>query len=497
MSKKNETDLNKYKKEGKVLKPPFAQIQISTSSWINQRMPDLLWTILIVSQLDREKALDFFRYSMRHIEGKKNLYDITLSGIGNFPEKECGAFIKHLLNYERAPIPYILKPMLLYEKLPALQYWKEAINQQPDPNKDWKIISEALKKCLWHQSQEATDCRWVKVLAEVVSGNLIINPESIRKILLYPTEGDQREVRPMIRATEIVPRNETASLWPMHFWNESFEKTQCIPEQAANREIEIRHTNLQQELEHTRKNYLDETIKARHALIDHFFETISTTAIDARHQGVFGLALFGLETSIENNFYRTGLSVNGRVMLRVLFETYITLAYLIKKEKEQPKVWDDYRSHGSGQANLIYRKFEENNYASSTVDKETIERIANEDKWVEFVPINLGHWDSSDLRKLSEYVGEKQLYDQYYAYTSGFVHGSWAAVRESVFQKCFNPLHRLHLLPTFDLPLMSSVTKDMMDLTNKLLSLVGVAYPSFDIQISKADSPKEERNDPK
>lgn len=28
--------------------------------------------------------------------------------------------------------------------------------------------------------------------------------------------------------------------------------------------------------------------------------------------------------------------------------------------------------------------------------------IANEDIWVEFVPINLGHWDSGTLRTMAE-----------------------------------------------------------------------------------------------
>jgi len=116
--------------------------------------------------------------------------------------------------------------------------------------------------------------------------------------------------------------------------------------------------------------------------------------------------------------------------------------------------------------------------------------IANEDKWVEFIPINLGHWDSANLRKMAEEVKLKDLYDKFYNYTSGFMHGNWGAVRESVYQKCVNPLHRYHRVPTYDLPLMPSVTKDTLEITNKILECLAVAYPNFDLKFTEAKQGK-------
>ena len=112
--------------------------------------------------------------------------------------------------------------------------------------------------------------------------------------------------------------------------------------------------------------------------------------------------------------------------------------------------------------------------------------IANEDKWVEFVPINLGHWDATTLRNMAEEAKLKDLYDKFYNYTSGFMHGNWGAVRESVYQKCINPLHRYHRGPTCDLPLMPSVTKEAFEVTNKILDCLSIAYPTFDFRFTKA-----------
>jgi len=496
MSDKNETDLDKYKQEGKILTPPLAQLKATPSSWINDRMPEMLWAVLAISQLEREKALDFFKHSLLPVNGNKALWDVTLSGIEKFPGEQKMAFIENMVSYKGAKIAAILKPLLLYKTLPSFQEWRNAIGQDANMKEDGEKIADALSKCLWHQSQEATDCRWVKVAAEIMSGNLQVAEPLRREILLYPNEGDQRKVRPSIRAMEIIPGMEDVKPeWPKIFWKESYERTGCIPEQAR-KESQEKLEKLRKEHDDSRKHYFDSTVKMRHALIDHFFKTSSTSDIDSRQEAVFGLALYGLGIFIENVFYRTSLSVNGRVMLRTLFETYVTLAYLFKKESEDGRVWDDYRSYGSGQTNLIYRKYEEKSLSSTTIDKERIAAIANEDAWVEFVPINLGHWDSSDLRKMCEYIGEKELYDKYYAYTSGFVHGNWTAIRESVFQTCLNPLHRLHRIPTYDLPLMSSVTKDMLEMVNKILEIVSKSYPTFDDRMTLAPIETGQTNPP-
>lgn len=92
---------------------------------------------------------------------------------------------------------------------------------------------------------------------------------------------------------------------------------------------------------------------------------------------------------------------------------------------------------------------------------------------------------------ISEEVGLKELYDKYYSYTSGYMHANWGAIRESVYQKCFNPLHRFHKVPIYDLPLMPSVTADAMNITNSILDCLSEAYPEFNPRLTELD--KEEK----
>jgi len=114
--------------------------------------------------------------------------------------------------------------------------------------------------------------------------------------------------------------------------------------------------------------------------------------------------------------------------------------------------------------------------------------IANEDKWLEFVPINLGHWESANLRKMSEEIGLKETYDKFYNYTSGFIHANWGGIRESVFEKCLNPLHRFHNIPTAtSLSFLSNVTDDSLEILNNILECLSIAYPKFTFRINKSD----------
>jgi hypothetical protein len=265
--------------------------------------------------------------------------------------------------------------------------------------------------------------------------------------------------------------------WAKKFWDYCYNNTSCIPEINQDGEAEVGRK--QSEVSKHKEHYKAVTPGVRDALVAHFFETSKTTGIDARHEAVFGIALYALDVFIENILLLTAATTNGRVSARIILEAYLTLAYLMHKEAAGELLWDTYRNYGIGQISLIERKYEDQGYSSAMVDIKKMDAMANEDKWSEFVPINLGHWDVSNLRKISTEIGEKELYDKYYDYTSGYAHVNWGAVREAALQSCYNPLHRLHRIPAFGLPILPNVNDDCREFVDKLLALVDNAYPSF------------------
>ena len=118
-----------------------------------------------------------------------------------------------------------------------------------------------------------------------------------------------------------------------------------------------------------------------------------------------------------------------------------------------------------------------------------LEQLANEDMWQEFVPIDLGDWDKSNVRKKAEEAGIKDVYDAFYVWPSGFVHGHWGAVRDSVYDMCANPLHRFHRIPRPMRVDMDDVCFDAIDIMNRVLDLVDRAYPSFTTRFDESARP--------
>jgi hypothetical protein len=377
----------------------------------------------------------------------------------------------------------MLRPITLFDNMPGILDWKSYL-EDSIPDKDWGRLSSAVLKTLWHQSEEATDCRWIKLLCEMLGKKIhfpIEMKDTIRGILEYPNYGDLRHIRPTIRAIEITPFSKKIGddlLWPRDFWKTCYEKTGCLPEKSKLGE------NLQAaDWDNQRKHYIEETSRLRRSIIEHFLDTSSNSATDARHEACFGFSLYAFTLFTEIIFYKLNYSLAGRMILRSLVECLITFKYLLDKNNND--LWNSYRAYGSGQAKLIYLKLQELKNKPNSVDIDVMERISNEDMWLELVPINLGHWDNTDLRIMCDEAGLKEIYDQFYNWTSGFIHGNWLAIRESVYERCFNPLHRLHRLPTGEFPFGTSITLDALIVTNMIYELLAEAYPPFDDRINK------------
>lgn len=459
------TPLRGHKLKGKTLYPPFAILsgKITFTSWMNDRLPEMLWAALIHTAFGREDAFKAYRYYLKFIgqhDRKDQFYDATLTGIFHLAPDLRSELLIYLCSQES--IAEALQPLLLFRSLPGRDSWEAVL---PDMDPDIEHLMQAVGATLWHQSTEATDCRWVKVMAGVLSGKHHIPPDMATRWFRYPDDGDN-DVRPSIRASEgtenpLYPPDLT---WPHNFWKECWSNTPCI-ELLTQQPVWPLIAATSREAIH----------KCRESLQSHWQSTHSTTAIDAKHDCLFGSAFYALRILEELLSIGISSSLLGRLGLRTLLEVYVNLKYLVKIDKEE--VWMKWRKYGSGQAKLNALKLNESSGGPLFINLETLDQIANEDMWSEFISIELGHWTDKDIRKLSIECGLKETYDRYYSWTSAFVHGNWGSVRESSFATCGNPLHRLHRYPKdHQLP---DVLSDAVLLVDQILDEVDSTYPPF------------------
>ena len=439
---------------------------------MNDRLPETIWSALLISALGRKAALkelrDFLRFVWENPD-RESLHDCTLTGFANLEDSLRSAVIAYLCRSDLAK--QALAPLLLFETLPARRTWQEKLQVETPDSSAPMVLAEALRPILFHQSQEATDCRWVRVMCAVFGRRTSIPAKELKLFNGYPHLGDQSQVRPAIRALEgaMSMGQEQDLTWPKAFWTECWEKTPCMgltpnakPDSAPD----------------AGTISLGPLSKIREELEVHWENTHSTTGIDAKHGAVFGMAFFALRLAEETFSGDNSRGILGRLALRTFLEIHITLRHLVTEDN--PELWRSWRAYGAGQAKLVSLKLEELPDSPHYVDADLLRRIANEDFQEEFVSIDLGHWAGADLRKLSDNLDLKSIYDRYYGWTSGFSHAHWGSIRESVFSTCLNPLHRGHRYPRTGKPAsLPSVQDDINDLLNAILSELDRVYPSF------------------
>lgn len=471
-AKDNTTPLSKHKRQGKKFIPPFDFIsKAGRRSWVNEVLPEFLWAALLITNLPRREALGLFRKVVdKMVEfavgktGKEIKFNPTHTGLSFLPLEQLNQVLNILCS--KPEYRKILSPLLFYKDLPQYKVWKTHVNQEPG-RESWKIIQHGVVKTLFHQSQEATDCRWIIVYFDIVARVISVPlPDIVKEIKEYPNFGDMRKVRPTIHSMEMAgfALSDLSRDWSPHFWGTSLRLTGC----GGIKERSTQDTQFLKEL----KTNLNEEFRD---IFIRFSATLTTTEINPKHDAVFGIVLYSWRITAEIILGINNKMVLGSLGLRALAECLISLSYLIKEDKND--LWSSYREYGSGQAKLAYLKFEEIGDIPAYFDIETIKMIANEDAWVEFVPVNVGNWGEQDLRKISIQSGTKDIYDKYYSWTSNYSHGTWGAVRETVFQTCLNPLHRLHRIPFTHEKLFKDQKEDALLLFGKITDLLDRAYP--------------------
>jgi hypothetical protein len=195
------SNIAQHKREGKTLVPPFATVPgLSLQSWANDRLPEFVWAGLLLAGLERVDALNVFRRVISHVE--KHLtgapFNGTLSAIATLDDQKRNRLLEELCN--ETQVREILAPLVVLRGLPAWDTWQRYLKSEPLSD-HWEYITATVASILWHQSQEATDCRWLSVMSMVVSGFLKLpSQESIDELCGYPHHGDQRKVRPSITA---------------------------------------------------------------------------------------------------------------------------------------------------------------------------------------------------------------------------------------------------------------------------------------------------------
>ena len=478
---------------GKKLVPPLNTMEkINLSSWRDDHAPEMLWAFLVAAVIPRPEYLYIFRriatWARDNFPRKEKsesdvprdplplprsmpnvACEVDHTSIAEFTDEQFRQFIGFIVKH---PLGYgALRPLLFLDALPGIGRWRTVLDVQPT-NEDWFTLADAVAHSFDHQSEKSTDIRWLKIVIKIIGGRLKFPYEMrprVEEALQFPDKGDMRSVRPFIRAGEMNFRRQPPSEWVARFWAQLMEQTGCLDGSKEQDYSKLGPMILS----------LRTILDLRTAVTERFHVLKTPQRTDARLDATFGLTLYAISLLEEIAAPPISQLILGRMGLRSMAEVVVTFSYLLKKE--DAAMWSTYRNYGTGVAKLAFLKLEQTiGDAPSFVDANTLEEIANEDVWQEFVNVNLGHWANQNVRDLAIEGGTKDIYDAYYDWTSTYSHGQWGAVRDSNFITCHNPLHRLHRIPRPLHRLLPSVVPDAVKLANRSVDLLEQAYPHME-----------------
>ena len=444
--KKNTSGIADHKKRKGALVTPFnASLgdTLKLNSWAKERMPEYLWLGLILKYYGRKLGLEkagniLFGISRNGVSLPAPRLSMIFS-LPNDDQKTIYKIIcKHIDKEVLAPLTLIYKSR--FQPIFNEYFFVSHITVE----ERIQILAEAVKVYSPHQSNEATDLRFLSLSLLLFNGKIVISTEAketITALKEYPyTDHDEEKMRwyrPAVRSTEIgMTLDEYNAEFSYEFWKEFGMITPCNP--------------IKLEFPENATDYKEFTSDCRKVLEYVFYSNKEKSLAEDKFDVIVGSINYALKIFTEINVNALGNSILGRHGIRTIIEVYIMLKYLLKREIENPaKIWEEYKLYGISKYKLVLLKARESDTLDETSHfaQPVVDALVNEIRWEEFIDVDLNYFDKQGVRDKSIDVGEKELYDLFYDYDSSFSHGMWGAVRESSMLHCNSADHQFHAVP--------------------------------------------------
>lgn len=448
---------------------PMMQELEDEKSWTYGRMPEYIWIGLILKYFGREEGLKKSYYIISKIHNvAPDLYTVRLSQILKLDTNIQEEIYEYIISLGVKDAISPLTIFLTGSQAPVFAKYFYSYKQGIEDR--CKAIVETMSEIMDHQSNEATDIRFVAVYFNILSGKMHLLKEQVNLLISHPASKHIDEImrmaRPIVRSLEmmILTFENTDSEYLKGFWRCVSEMTECdifvinFPEE--NRSITAYMESL-----HEVFVYLSELL-------------IASNMLDEKMNVLLGIATYSYKRLKEIYRHQLFNSISGRSCVRVLIEDYIMMKYLMKNEAFHENIWHDYQLYGMGLYKLVLARHRESDcLEESHFDEKYIEALVNEFKGEEFINMDTRYFDKQNIRSKAESVNEKSLFGLYYDYDSSFEHGLWGAIRESSLLKCNNPAHKYHCVPDIeDEIVLKTVLPDCVMIMNKTILFLNELY---------------------
>ncbi|MHB8278574.1 MAG: DUF5677 domain-containing protein [Candidatus Humimicrobiaceae bacterium] len=439
-------------------------------SWSQNRLPEYLWLGLVLDKYRRKGGLEKLCFILKQFhEINKELSAPAFSLILKLSDEEQKKLYSCIVKIADKEVLTPLTLLYTYSDYP--EFSRCFCNPQMSLVKRQQIVSDVMKKGYSHQSEFATDIRFLVLYFSLLNGKLHMPKEQLDLILEYPhlehSDEKMRIIRPTIRSMEMVLLNlETLDeQFLENFWRRISKMSECnlfyinFPNNTedANKYMELLHEVFQ---------YLSGCFTA-------------ITPLDKKMLVLLGIATYSYKKLMEITEHDLYNTIAARSAVRTVIENFIMMKYLIKNENDQDNIWDKYQYYGIGLYKVVLARSREteNDLSDSHIDYKYLELLVNEYMDEEYLDMDTSYFDKQNIREKAIAIGENELYGLYYDYDSSYEHGLWGAIRESSLLKCESPAHQFHCVPDYENKQnLKNVWPDCVMVMNKIIALLNELY---------------------
>jgi hypothetical protein len=150
---------------------------------------------------------------------------------------------------------------------------------------------------------------------------------------------------------------------------------------------------------------------------------------------------------------------HGYPSIRMLFEAYVQLKWMVAAEDSRTGVWHEFKNYGRGRSKALMLHTEEVLGRAEGEPRRILEGLfpklkeqANRDIGEDFQDIVIADSFAADtsLLAMARSVGLEDMYHSVMIPASSSLHGDWSALDEYVLDRCRHVLHDQHVVPRAD-----------------------------------------------
>ncbi|OLT78114.1 Uncharacterised protein [Mycolicibacterium phlei] len=496
-------------KRGKVFTSPLAATGVlNVASWVRDDLPDLLWPVLVLSELGSDQAVRFVRWQGRvlaELDGSAEpaflagCLDGRLSGLQRLSEKDPDAIDVVTSHASRLGLlsEGIRRTLSSYPRRPA--EWLTGLEMESPGKSEIDRLATAVLEAMTDDHREAI-IKCMAIWSGVQAGTLSSSQETVDLLKCYPNDAAtisqaDSAIRAMwgaMRAAMLARDSDyfvESIRFSKIFWGVNSMTTRCMRARDVNPDKQVDaiadHSGEPERTEPESSGLLREDFQQRAMdLTSSYVEAVETSASrlydpsrDEVHTGLVVRAAREVIAMLGSP--DLWCSEHGSGVGRTLVENRILLVWMATQNQEE--IYRRYKDYGAGKAKLyaLLAKGMPSDWLVNGAEEavSVIER-ASHNGVLDYREVDISaNFAGKSLRQMADECGLADLYRHAYQMQSGISHSEWWSVEIHCMEPCLNVLHRGHLIPSMSLPARGSD-----DIARSwLIALYGLIRASLDL----------------